>query len=82
MIFELQSQTKLVGKVVQVNSRSILILKKRVFSFAGYSPSPLSMLGHNRTITRTTINIFLNIGPGARRRRQKRGKNYCLRKGN
>ena len=35
------------------------------------------MLGYNRTITRTNINVLINIGPGAgggRKRRGKKGK--------
>ena len=34
------------------------------------------MLGYNRTITRTNINVLINIGPGAgggRKRRDKKG---------
>ena len=32
------------------------------------------MLGYNRTITRTNINVLINIGPGAGGGRKRRGK--------
>ena len=32
------------------------------------------MLGNNRTITRTNINVLINIGPGAGGGRKRRGK--------
>ena len=35
---------------------------------------PYSMLGNNRTITRTNINVLINIGPGAGGGRKRRGK--------
>jgi len=35
---------------------------------------PYSMLGYNRTITHTNINVLINIGPGAGGGRKKRGK--------
>ena len=41
--------------------------QKREFSLLLNIPhSPYSMLGCNRTITHTIINVLLNIGPGAR----------------
>ena len=65
---DLQSQTKIVGKVVQLNSSG-------EFSLLLNNPHlPYSMLGYNRTITCTNINVLLNIGPGARGGRKKRGK--------
>ena len=65
---DLQSQLKIVGKVVQLNS-------SREFSLLLNNPRlPYSMLGYNRTITCTNINVLLNIGPGARGGRKKRGK--------
>ena len=36
------------------------------------------MLGYNRTITRTNINVLINIGPGARGERKRRGKKRNL----
>ena len=35
---------------------------------------PCSMLGYNRTITCTNINVLINIGPGAGGGRKRRGK--------
>ena len=35
---------------------------------------PYSMLGYNRTIARTNINVLINIGPGAGGGRKRRGK--------
>ena len=32
------------------------------------------MLGYNRTITRTNINVLINIGPGAGEGRKRRGE--------
>ena len=65
---DLQSQTKIVGKVVQLNSSG-------EFSLLLNNPHlPYSMLGYNRTITCTNINVLLNIGPGARGGRKKRVK--------
>ena len=58
---ELQSQTKVVGKVAQLNSSPFNL---QILSLLNI-PRPLfSMLEYNRTITRTDINILLNIGPG------------------
>ena len=40
--------------------------EKREFSLSLNIPrSPYSMLGYNRTIRCTNINVFINIGPGA-----------------
>ena len=39
---------------------------------------PYSMLGYNRIIKRTNINVLLNIGPGARGGREKREKKSNL----
>ena len=39
---------------------------------------PHSMLGYTVTITRTNINVVLNIGPGAEGRRKKEGKSSSL----
>ena len=65
---DLQLQTKIVGKVVQLNS-------SREFSLLLNIPRlPYSMLGYNRTITYTNIKVLLNIGPGSRGGRKKRGK--------
>ena len=62
---DLQSQTKIVGRVVQLNS-------SKEFSLLVNIPRlPCSMLGYNRTITCTNINVLLNIGPGARGGRKK-----------
>ena len=36
------------------------------------------MLGYNRTITRTNINVFINIGPGAGGGRKRSGKKRNL----
>ena len=36
------------------------------------------MLGYNRTITQTNINVLINIGPGAGGGRTRRGKNGNL----
>ena len=58
---ELQSQTKVVGKVAQLNSSPFNL---QILSLLNI-PRPLFlMLGYNRTITRKGINILLNIGPG------------------
>ena len=35
---------------------------------------PYSMLGYNKTITRTNINVLINIGPGEGGGRKTRGK--------
>ena len=49
--------------------------QKREFSLLLNIPrSRYSMLGYNRTITLTNINVSLNIGPGAERGREKRDK--------
>ena len=66
---DLQSQKKKIGKVVQLNS-------SREFSLLLNNPRlPYSMLGYNRKITCTNINVLLNIRPGARGgRKKKRGK--------
>jgi len=65
---DLQSQTKIVGKVVQLNS-------SREFSLLLNIPRlPYSMLGYNRTIRCTNFNVLLNIGPGAWGGRKKIGK--------
>ena len=41
--------------------------QKRQFSLLPNIPRPLySMLRYNKTITRTNINVLLNIGPGTR----------------
>ena len=40
--------------------------EKREFSLLLNTPRPpCSMLGYNRTITHTNINVLINIGPGA-----------------
>ena len=40
--------------------------EKREFSLLLNIPRPpYSMLGYNRTVTRTNINVLTNIGPGA-----------------
>ena len=60
-------QTKVVGKVVQLNLVHFNPQKKRVFSFAKYP----------RTITRTNVKLFLDFGPGAgegRKGKKKRSK--------
>ena len=36
--------------------------------------APYSMLGYNRTITHTNINVLINIGPGAGGGRKRTGK--------
>ena len=49
--------------------------EKREFSLLLNIPRPpYSMLGYNRTITRTNINVLINIGPGAGGGRKRRGK--------
>ena len=49
--------------------------EKREFSLLLNIPRPpCSMLGYNRTITRTNINVLINIGPGAGGGRKRRGK--------
>ena len=49
--------------------------EKREFSLLLNIPGPPhSMLGYNRTITRTNINVLINIGPGAGGGRKRRGK--------
>ena len=39
---------------------------------------PYSMLGYNRTIARTNINVLINIGPGVGGGRKRRGKKSNL----
>ena len=62
--------------------------EKREFSLLLNIPRPpYSMLGYNRTITHTNINVLINIGPGAgggRKRRVKKGTfdDDCRRIGN
>ena len=49
--------------------------QKREFSLLLNIPCPpYSVLGYNRTITLTNIDVSLNIGPGGERGRDKRGK--------
>ena len=49
--------------------------QKREFSLLLNIPrSRYSVLGYNRTVTRTNINVSLNTEPGAERGREKRGK--------
>ena len=49
--------------------------EKREFSLLLNIPRPpYSMLGYNRTITRTNINVLINIRPGAGGGRKRRGK--------
>ena len=49
--------------------------EKREFSLLLNIPRPpYSMLGYNRTITRTNINVLIKIGPGAGGGRKRRGK--------
>ena len=49
--------------------------EKREFSLLlNIHRPPCSMLGYNRTITRTNINVLINIGPGAGGGRKRRGK--------
>ena len=53
--------------------------QKREFSLLLNIPCPpYSMLGCNRTITRTNINVLLNIGPGVGGGRKKRGRKSNL----
>jgi len=53
--------------------------QKREFSLLLNIPCPpYSMLGYNRTITLTNINVSLNIGPGAQRGREKEVKKEGL----
>ena len=75
IVSDLQSKTKVVGKVVQLNS-SPFNSEKREFSLLLNipRPGPYSMLRYNRTITRTNINVLINIGPGAGGGRKRRGK--------
>ena len=66
--------------------------EKRKFSLLLNIPCPpYSMLGYNRTITRTNINVLINIGPGVGGGRKRRGEkgnlpntfdNDCRRIGN
>ena len=39
-----------------------------------YPPSPYSILGYNRTIACTKINVLINIGPGAGGGWKRKGK--------
>ena len=49
--------------------------EKREFSLLLNIPRPpYSMLGYNRTIARTNINVLINIGPGVGGGRKRRGK--------
>ena len=72
--YKLQSQTKELERlynltVVHFNP------EKREFSLLLNIPRPpYSMLGYNRTITHTNINVLINIGPGAGGGRKRRGK--------
>ena len=71
----LQSQTKVVGKAVHNLTGVHFNPEKREFSLLLNIPRPpYSMLGYNRTITRTNINVLINIGPGAGGGRKRRGK--------
>ena len=72
--YKLPSQTKELERlynltVVHFNP------EKREFSLLLNIPGPPhSMLGYNRTITRTSINVLINIRPGAGGGRRRRGK--------
>ena len=77
-----QSQRKVIGKVLQLTYSVFVTVvyfnpQKREFSVLLIIPrSPYSMLGYNRTITHTNINVLINIGPGVgggRKRRDKKG---------
>jgi len=66
---KLQSQTKVVGKVVQLNSSSF-----QCFPFYYYPPSThIQCCDHNRTITCTNIKVLFNIGLGVGGERKKKG---------
>ena len=53
--------------------------KREFFLLLNIPRPPYSMLGYNRTITPTNINVLLNNGPGAGGgRKKKRGKNSNL----
>ena len=70
-----QSQTKVVGKVLYNLTVVHFNPEKREFSLLLNIPRPpYSMLGYNRTITRTNINVLINIGPGAGGGRKRTGK--------
>ena len=70
---DLQSQTKVVGRVLQLNSSPDFNPPKGEFSLLLNIPrAPYSMLGYNRTITRTNISVLLNIGQGAGGGRKKK----------
>ena len=63
---DLQLQTKIVGKVVQLNS-------SREFSLLLSIPRlPYSMLGYNRTITCTNINVFAEYWARGEGRKEKK----------
>ena len=70
---DLQSQTKVVGRVLQLNSSPDFNPPKGEFSLLLNIPlAPYSMLAYNRTITRTNISVLLNIGQGAGGGRKKK----------
>ena len=65
-----QSRTKVVGKVVQLNSISaafilrLLMFNKNSFSSPKYPPSPFSMLEYNITIKQSKSSFLYNIEKG------------------
>ena len=74
----LQSQTKVVGKVVQLNNSLFNTQKREFFLLTNIPRPPYSMLGYNTTITPTNINVLLNTGPEAGGETKKRGENSNL----
>ena len=52
--------------------------KREFFLLLNIPRPPYSMLGYNRTIMPTNINVLLNIGPEAGEEGKKKGKNSNL----
>ena len=72
--YKLQSQTKELERLYNLTVVHFNPEKREFSLLLNISGLPHSMLGYNRTITRTNINVLINIRPGAGGGRKRRGK--------
>ena len=72
--YKLQSQTKELERLYNLTVVHFNPEKREFSLLLNISGLPHSMLGYNRTITRTNINVLINIRPGAGGERKRRGK--------
>ena len=69
-----QSQAKVVERLYNLTVLHFNRQKRKFSLLLNIPCPPYSMSEYNKTITRTNINVLINIGPGAGGGRKRRGK--------